>query len=220
MELPQTYTDAELVKRIVAGETFLFEILIRRNNSFLYRLGRSYRYNHEDTQDLMQDTFVDAFTHLAKFEHRCSLKTWLLKIMLHNCFKKQNKWAFKNVKAKDINEQCMPMFSDDKHTDTSKTVLNNELNMIIEDALEKIPTDYRVVFTLREANGLKGAEVAEILAISEDSVKTRLSRAKRMLRQEIEKIYSKEDIYQFNLIYCDKMVNRVMDKINVIKNQN
>ena len=133
--------------------------------------------------------------------------------MLNNCYKKQKKWSFDHVKAGEIDEKSTPMFSNQKNTDTEKSILNKELSSVIESALAQIPLDYRVVFTLRESNGLKGAEVAEILAISEDNVKTRLSRAKTMLRKEIEKFYSKEDIYQFNLIYCDRMVNRVMDKI-------
>ena len=213
MELPQKYTDLELVQKVLSGDLSLFEMVIRRNNPFLYRLGRSYNYNHEDTQDLMQDTFVDAYTNLATFQNRSSFKTWILKIMLHNCFKKQKKWSFNHVKANEINEKSVPMFSDDNHTDTTKKVLNKELSAVIEGALQQIPLDYRLVFTLRESSDLRGAEVAEILAISEDNVKMRLSRAKAMLRKEIEKIYSKEDIYQFNLIYCDSMVNRVMEKI-------
>lgn len=213
MELPQKYTDLELVQKVLAGDRSLFEVVIRRNNPFLYRLGRSYNYNHEDTQDLMQDTFVNAYTNLATFQNRSSFKTWMLKIMLNNCYKKQKKWSFGHVKAGEIDEKSTPMFSNQKNTDTEKSILNKELSSVIESALAQIPLDYRVVFTLRESNGLKGAEVAEILAISEDNVKTRLSRAKTMLRKEIEKFYSKEDIYQFNLIYCDGMVNRVMDKI-------
>ena len=74
MELPQKYTDIELVQKVLAGDRSLFEMVIRRNNPFLYRLGRSYNYNHEDTQDLMQDTFVNAYTNLATFQNRSSFK--------------------------------------------------------------------------------------------------------------------------------------------------
>lgn len=213
MDLPQKYTDLEIVEHVLAGNLALFEMIIRRNNPFLYRLGRSYNYNHEDTQDLMQDSFVDAYTNLATFQNRASFKTWILTIMLHNCFKKQKKWNFNHVKAEEINEKSVPMFSNDNQTDTTKNVLNKELSSVIESALQQIPLGYRLVFTLRESSDLRGAEVAEILAISEDNVKMKLSRAKAMLRKEIEKFYSKEDIYQFNLIYCDSMVNRVMQKI-------
>lgn len=83
----EQYSDIEVIQKIITGETELFEIIIRRYNPFLYKTGRSYNYNHEDTQDLMQDTFIDAFTGLSKFENRSSFKTWIIKIMLNNCYK-------------------------------------------------------------------------------------------------------------------------------------
>ena len=82
MKAFEQYTDLEIVQKIVAGEAELFEIILRRNNPSLYKVGRSYNYNHEDTQDLMQDTYIDAFTSLSKFENRSTFKTWIIKIML------------------------------------------------------------------------------------------------------------------------------------------
>lgn len=87
MKAFEQYTDFEVVQKIVAGEVELFEIIIRRSNSFLYKIGRSYNYNHEDAQDLMQETYIDAFTNLSRFENRAAFKTWIIKIMLNNCFK-------------------------------------------------------------------------------------------------------------------------------------
>lgn len=83
----EQYSDIEIIQKILGGEFALFEILIRRNNPFLYKTGRAYNYSHEDTQDLMQDTFIDAYTHLVSFENRASFKTWVIKIMLNNCFR-------------------------------------------------------------------------------------------------------------------------------------
>jgi RNA polymerase sigma-70 factor (ECF subfamily) len=163
----------------------------------------------------MQETLVDAYIHLAKFENRASFKTWLLRIMLNNCFKKQHKWSAKHIIAADLNEKSEPLFSNNQDTDTNKTVMNKELNTVIENALQTIPDDYRVVFSLREANGLNVQETAEVLHISEANVKVRLNRAKAMLRKEIEKSYSFSDIYEFNLIYCDAMVKRVMDILEI-----
>ena len=94
--------------------------------------------------------------------------------------------------------------------------MNTELSSVIEKALLRIPEDYRIVFTLREVNGLNVSETSEILEISEANVKVRLSRAKTYLRIEIEKSYNKEEIFEFNLIYCDAMVNRVMKEIILI----
>lgn len=210
----ERYSDIEVVQKIVSGEVELFEIIIRRYNPSLYKVGRSYNYNHEDTQDLMQDSYIDAFTGLSKFENRSTFKTWIIKIMLNNCFKKQQKWAFKNFITTEINENLTPMFSNNQYTDTNKTLANRELNFVIENALQQIPMDYRLVFTLREVNGLSVAETADTLSISEANVKVRLNRAKAMLREEVEKSYSAEDIFEFNLVYCDGIVQRVMNKIN------
>lgn len=212
----EQYTDLEVVQKIVSGEVELFEIIIRRNNPSLYKVGRSYNYNHEDTQDLMQDTYIDAFTALSKFENRSSFKTWIIKIMLNNCYKKQQKWSSKNIITTEINENSTPMFSNNQQTDTNKTVMNRELNFVIENSLQQIPMDYRLVFTLREVNGLNIAETADTLNISEANVKVRLNRAKTMLRKEVEKSYSAEDIFEFNLVYCDAMVQRVINKIKEI----
>ncbi len=209
----EQYPDAEIIQKIIGGEVALFEILIRRNNPVLYKVGRSYNYDHEDTQDLMQDTFMDAYTNLAKFENRASFKTWIIKIMLNNCFRKQQKFNFKNEVVTKINDKSIPMFSSPRQTDTNKTIINRELSFIIENALQKVPVDYRMVFSLREINGLNLSETAEALSISEANVKVRLNRAKTMLRKEIEKSYTAEDIYEFNLVYCDAIVNNVMTKI-------
>jgi DNA-binding Lrp family transcriptional regulator len=79
--------------------------------------------------------------------------------------------------------------------------------------LLNIPEDYRIVFSLREMSGLNVSETAEALNISEANVKVRLNRAKSMLRKEIEKTYTPQEIFEFNLIYCDTMVENVMKKI-------
>lgn len=216
MKKIEQYTDLEVIQKIVSGEVELFEILIRRYNPSLYKVGRSYNYNHEDTQDLMQDSYIDAFTALSRFENRSSFKTWIIKIMLNNCYKKQQKWASKNIVTSEIYENSIPMYSNNHYTDIYKTITNRELNFVIEQSLLKIPIEYRLVFTLREVNGLNVAETADVLNISEANVKVRLNRAKAMLRKEVEKSYSAEDIYEFNLVYCDVMVQKVMNKIKEI----
>ncbi len=202
--------DPGIVERILAGETALYEILIRRNNPYLYRVGRAYGYSHEDSQDLMQDTFVDAFLSLSRFEGRSTFTTWIIRIMVHNCHRNRQKWSTKNVVASDISDETIPLFSSEDRTDTGRTVMNRELNTVIEHALQRIPADYSVVFTLREINGMNVADTAHVLDISDVNVKVRLNRAKAMLRKEIEKSYSYEDIFEFNLVYCNAMVDRVM----------
>ena len=151
LKIFETTSDIEIIQKIINGEIALFEVLIRRNNAFLYKTGRSYGYNHEDTQDLMQDTFINAYINLSKFKNQSSFKTWIIKIMLNNCFQKQRKFSFKNETPNTINEKSMPMFSNN-HTDANTEIVNRELNHVIEKSLEQIPIDYRMVFSLREIN--------------------------------------------------------------------
>ena len=210
-----TISEIELINRIRKGENELLEILVRRNNPYLYKLGMSYGYKHEDVEDLMQETFIAAYLSLEKFEARSSFKTWITRIMLNQCYQKAQKLSFKFEKANDIlNEKITPMFESNQSTDTYRSVLNNELSNVIGGALTSIPLEYRIVFSLRELNGMSTAETAEALDISETNVKVRLNRAKHMLREKIEKMYTPEDIFEFNLIYCDKIVTEVMKTIN------
>ncbi|MEP6900945.1 MAG: sigma-70 family RNA polymerase sigma factor [Actinomycetota bacterium] len=208
-------SDTEIIAKVLGGETILYEVIIRRYNSYLYKTGRTYAYNHQDTEDLMQETYINAFTNLQKFENRSSFKTWITKIMLNNCFQKKKKYSFQKEIPTEFkpHENYQQMFINPP-PDADKNILIKELNRVLENALQQIPTDYRMVFSLRELNGLSVTETSEALEISENNVKVRLNRARKMLRNEIEKMYSPEDIYQFNLIYCDKMVKRVMSIIN------
>ena len=206
-------TEVEIIERILKGEKSLYEIIVRRFNPVLYKIGRSYNYNHEDTQDLMQDTFIDAYKSLSQFEGRADFKTWIIRIMLNNCYRKKEKLSFKNEITKDANENAIPMFTNSQN-DTHKLVQNRELGHVIEEAISQIPEDYRMVFSLREINGLNVAETATLLNISEANVKVRLNRAKTILRNKIELTYSNVELYEFNLQYCDAIVINVMQKIN------
>ncbi len=217
MEKTGEYTDSEIIGKVVSGDLGLFEILIRRYNPHLYKTGRAYNYSHEDTQDLMQETFIDAYFSLSKFESRSAFKTWIVKIMLNNCYRRQQKSSFKNEIRSNINEDASPLFS--SPTDTGKTVMNKELNRVIERALSEIPENYRVVFILREINGMNVAETAEALNLTESNVKVRLNRAKTMLRGEIEKSYSPDEIFEFNLVYCNAVVKNVMERIQALRTE-
>jgi len=211
--LVEPENELNLIHKILGGEIDLFELLIRRYNPTLYKTGRSYRYNHEDTQDLMQETFINAYMNLDKFENRSTFKTWVTKIMLNNCYQKQRKFAYKNEIAMELNDKSTPLFTDNTNTDTNKLNYQREIGSVIENALQNVSEDYRMVFSLREINGFNVAETADILNISESNVKVRLNRTKALLRKEIEKSYSSEEIFEFNLIYCDAIVHNVMSHI-------
>ncbi|MFI5129555.1 MAG: sigma-70 family RNA polymerase sigma factor [Chitinophagales bacterium] len=218
----ETTTDSDVIGKILAGEAEFFEVLIRKNNPFLYKTGRSYGFNHHDTEDLMQEAFIAAYVNLGKFQQRSSFTTWVIQIMLNLCYKKTHKSSFKNEKptSSTFKETITPMFSTDQQRDSHQAIFSRELVHIIETALNYIPLDYKMVFSLRELIGLSTAETAEALNITETNVKVRLNRAKHMLRERISKRYTPTDIFEFNLVYCDKITANVMQKITTAGFQN
>jgi RNA polymerase sigma factor (sigma-70 family) len=209
------YTDQEVIEQVLAGNTAWFEILIRRYNPLLYKTGRAYGFNHQDTEDLMQETYLNAYQHLKKLVNPAVFKPWLIKIMLHQCYHKARKGSYQYEKYKDVgvNNNISFMNFPNSYNDSARAFLKKELNQVIESALQKLPEDYRLTFALRELAGLSVNETAELMKTSPVNVKVRLNRAKVMLRREIEQLYSVTDIYEFNLIYCDKIVAAVMSKI-------
>lgn len=209
-----TLSEQEMISRIVSGETKLYEDIIHHYNGYLYKIGRSYGFGHADVEDLMQETYINAYINLRKFENRSSFKTWIVRIMLNQCYRQKHKVSFTNERPSEneFRESSSTMFHQ-RDKDVSKMAQNKELQQVLEDAIHHIPEDYRTVFTLRELNGMSVRETSEALHISEDNVKVRFHRSKSMLRDEIKRTYSTEEIFEFNLIYCDKMVERVMKAI-------
>lgn len=206
--------DSEIISQVLAGDTAMYEIIIRRYNPYLFKTGRSYGFNQPDTEDLMQEAFINAYNNLGKFENRASLKTWLVRIMLNQCYHKKQKSSYKNEFPSDFIEKSeKSALFNQKSSNTSKTVMNNELKHILENAIVQIPENYLMVFTLRELNGMNTRETANALNISESNVKIRLKRAKAMLQTEIKKMYSPEEIFEFNLIYCDRIVENVFQRL-------
>ena len=221
IKTPGQFSDKETIQKILNGEIAFFELLIRRYNPVLYKIGRSYGYGHQDVEDLMQTTFTTAYFKLAQFKGQSSFQTWIIQIMLNYCYQKKKKFGFKNeIPSDEINkEKSIPMFSNQKYTNPDGIVANRELSHIIEQAISKIPLEYKLVFSLREINGLSVSETATSLELSESNVKVRLNRAKSMLRKQIEQLYSPEDIFEFKATYCDSMVHNVMKEIKKLEKQ-
>lgn len=213
--------EKELLQRILSGERNLFQFLIKQTNQILYRTGRSYGYNHEDTQDLMQDAFVEAYLNLSKFEGRSSFNTWIVKIFINKCFQKTLRFKYKfEVPLNITDEKYTPLYNVKNQNDINKDIMNKELNRIIEESMMRLPIEYRLVFLFREINQLSVVETAEALNVTESNVKVRLNRAKVMMRNEIERSYTREEIFEFNLVYCDIMVSRVLSQIELLENKN
>lgn len=212
---PAVTSDAGIISKILLGETAMLEILVRRYNPVLYKIARSYGFNHHDAEDLMQETHVAAYQALGQFASRATYKTWISRIMINKCLYKLNHGYAKNEQPGSdlIYEDARPMLNS-KSLSPEQASLNKEFSAILEKALGDIPVNYRSVFVLREVEGFSVAETAELLSISTVNVKVRLNRAKTMLQKQLEQFYASTSIYEFNLIYCDDMVRRVFEGIH------
>jgi RNA polymerase sigma-70 factor (ECF subfamily) len=210
----QQFTDIEIIQQVLAGNTALFEIIIRRYNPYLYKVGRGYGFNHQDTEDLMQETFINSYVNLTQFAERATFKSWLIRIMLNQCYRKAHRFNYLKEETVDILPDNSSFMFSPNHSPTNDAVISREFNKVVEACLQQLPHEYRTTFTLRELTGLSVAETAEAMNTTASNVKVRLNRAKAMLRKEVEKTYSTEDIYEFNLVCCDRIVNNVMKRID------
>jgi RNA polymerase sigma-70 factor (ECF subfamily) len=211
---PSVLPEEEIIRKIIDGEKALFEVLIRRYNSVLYKIARCYGFNHQDAEDIMQETHVSAFTNLKNFQHKASYKTWVSKILIHKCVYKLSYGYFKNEQpgSDKMHENVKPMFDQPKMA-TETIVLNKELSKVLEKSLAEIPLTYRTVFILREVEGFNTNETAELMNSTPVNVKVRLNRAKALLQKKLESFYSSTDIYEFNAVYCDGMLKRVFESL-------
>ncbi|MDB5253447.1 MAG: sigma-70 family polymerase sigma factor [Flaviaesturariibacter sp.] len=211
METIRMDSDDVIIEKICGGDTPLFEILIRRYNPVLYRIARGYGFNHQDAEDLMQETHVAAFLDLRKFEGRASYKTWVSRIMINKCLYKLKYGSYKREVPHDaVDEEAAASAA--AHFEADKT-LTRELGHILERSIGAIPLPYRTVFVLRVVEGFSVAETAALLQITPVNVKVRLNRAKALLQKKIEASYSQADLYSFHLSYCDGLVRRVFESI-------
>ncbi|HTN07893.1 RNA polymerase sigma factor [Agriterribacter sp.] len=200
-------SDTELVSRVLSGEKHLFEWIMRRYNQRLFRAGISILGDDMEVEDAMQNAYIKAYQHLDKFEYRASLSTWLIKILINECLAQKNKKAH----LKSVNIECHPENMGSMKT-PSNILMNKEMGIALETAIAHLPEKYRLVFVLREIEGLPVKETGDILGIEEANVKVRLNRAKAMLRQSLSNDM-KEHVYTFHLTRCDRLVNHVLNAI-------
>jgi RNA polymerase sigma factor (sigma-70 family) len=196
--------DDKVINKILDGDVAIFEILIRRYNGVLYRIGRTFGFNHHDTEDLMQETHIAAYMQLKSFENRSSYKTYISRIMINKCIYKTKYGYFRNE---------LPVVEtpgSDEADINEDVVINRELSIILEKSLEQLPVNYRSVFILREVEGFSVSDTAALLNITPVNVKVRLNRAKALLQKQIERFYSRAEVYSFNLIYCDDITQKTL----------
>jgi RNA polymerase sigma-70 factor (ECF subfamily) len=207
--------DEEVVRRVLAGETALFEILMRRYNQRLYRVSRVILRNDGEAEDVMQDAYVRAYEHLDQFAGTAAFSTWLTRIAVHEALaRKRRKGRVDELDALEMRGDSMPILKSSTPDPEAETA-QAQARQLLERAIDTLPEAYRTVVVMRDVEEMNVAETASTLGVSEAVVKTRLHRAHAMLRKEL---YLRAqgrttDLYQFHAVRCDRVVKAVFDTI-------
>lgn len=205
-------TDEEIVPRILAGETSLFEVLMRRHNERVYRAARAILRDEGEAEDVMQQAYVNAYVHLAQFDGRATFATWLTKIAVHEALARARRRGRFEPLDDRLLETTMTTASP---PDPERQAFGRELGALIEAAVDRLGDGYREVFMLREVQGLSTLETADILSVSEDVVKTRLSRARIALQRDLldRTGAAAASAFTFGQGRCDRIVSSVLARI-------
>lgn len=208
-------SDEELVQCVLAGEKHLFEVLMRRYNQRLYRVTRAILRNDGEAEDVTQEAYVRAYQHLDQFAGRASFATWLTRIAIHEALAR----AQRRQRNEEIDAMEEPRRDSLQQLSTRVTpeqsASSTEARALLEKSIDALPDTYREIFTLRDVEEMSTTEAAECLGISEENVKTRLHRARALLRKEL---YARagaqsSSAFQFMGARCDRLVNSVMLRI-------
>lgn len=207
-------SDNEIIARVLGGEKDLYALLIRKYNQRLYRVGMSIINDDAEVEDVMQVANIKAYENLGKFEFKSAFSTWITKILINESLLRMKK----RKHLSNINEDMITNQISQHHPVDSKTPLmnlvNSELKIILEKAIQQLPGKYRTVFMMREIENMNVAETAECLDLSAVNVKVRLNRARVMLRNLLSDYYQKDDLLNFHLSRCDNIVENVMKQID------
>lgn len=214
LEQWSTLTDEQIVDQVVAGQTALFEVLMRRHNERVYRAARAIVRDDSDAEDVMQQAYVNAYAHLPQFKGRARFSTWLVRIAINEALARvRQRGRYDSFDEDLVNRDTVA--TKNAVGDPERRAVSSELRAVLESAIDALPDGAREVFMLRDVEGLSTAETATVLDVSDDVVKTRLSRARAALRQVLERRLGEctPEVFRFYRPRCDRVVEQVMGRL-------
>lgn len=204
-------SDAEVARRVLAGEVELFELLLRRYNQRLFRVARGIVSNDAEAEDVLQNAWVRAYEHLGDFRGEALLTTWLSRITAHEAFARLRRGRRFIALTPEAEGRLEAVTTASPETEA----LTGELRGALERAVAALPPLYRSVFLLREVEGLSTLETARSLELTVEVVKVRLHRGKALLRRYLEKRLevTARKLFGFDGERCDRTVSAVLARI-------
>lgn len=203
--------DEEIIGEVLRGNTALFELLMRRHNERVYRTARAILRDEQEAEDVMQQAYVNAFTHLRQFNGQAQFSTWLTRITVNESLARLRRRSRLRALDDQTDSDAAPLARDNPEHEA----FTGELRVLLERAIGRLPLGLRTVFVLREVEGLSTAETAASLGLSADAVKTRLLRSRRALRRMLrERIgATATGAFRFERPRCDRVVTRVLGTV-------
>jgi RNA polymerase sigma-70 factor, ECF subfamily len=215
--------DSELLERAREGDASAFDILIRRHDRHLYRIARSVLPDDQEAEDVVQETFMRAFMGLRGFRGAASLRTWLTRIVLNEAIRRRRRrrstveltalHAAQERSRRPIHTASLTA----RDRDPERAAAQSQIRKMLEKAIDELPAEFRTIFVLRDVEEFSTEETANLLGIREETVKTRLHRARRALRESLgaQLALVLKDVFPFEKPRCDALVRRLLDQLGL-----
>jgi RNA polymerase sigma-70 factor (ECF subfamily) len=213
--------DSELLEHARQGDAAAFDTLIRRHDKHLYRIARSVLSDDHEAEDVVQESYIRAFTGLRGFRGAASLRTWLTRIVLNEAIRRRRRRrsmvdldALHAAQERTRRPLHAPSLTA-RDTDPERAAAHSQIRKMLEKAIDNLPVAFRVVFVMRDVEEISTGNTAKLLGIREETVKTRLHRARRMLRDSLgEQLASTlKDVFPFDKPRCDALVRKLHDQL-------
>jgi len=218
-KLTDSADDAELVRRALAREDIAFRAIMARHNRRLYRIARGILRNDSEAEDAVQEAYVHAFTHLNGFRGESSLATWLARITMNEALgrlRKQRPVAdFESFEAQRHEAQIIPFPHGMAADDPERIMAQREILRLVEQAADNLPEIFRTVFVMRVIEGMSTEETASLLDLQPETVKTRLHRARQMMRDKLDEQIGPlmMEAFPFAGRRCERLTSAVMKRL-------
>jgi RNA polymerase sigma-70 factor (ECF subfamily) len=221
-QIPQTAPvesgDAELVRRALARDETAVRAIMQANNRRLYRLARGILRNDGEAEDVVQEAYVRAFTHLESFRGDSSLSTWLSRIAMNEALgrlRRRRPAVELDSLPQGALEAQIIQFPFAAGDDPEKSMAQREIQHVVEHAIDELPEAFRLVFITRVIEGMNVEETAEILSLKPETVKSRLHRARTMLRDNVERKIGPVvmEAFPFAGRRCERLTDAVLKRL-------
>jgi len=203
-----------LVARVLAGDTRAFEEIVRLHEAYVYRTCLAITGNAEDAEDAMQGAFFKAYRHLIQFRGEARFTTWLTRIAVNEALQqlRKHKTTVALDELVETDEAWMPRQLKGWHPNPEQLYSAEEMRQIVEEAIWALPVPYRTVFVLRDVCDQTTTETAEILNLSIPAVKSRLLRARLMVRESLARRFTKSSTLGAQILRASSMIRTLAER--------